>query len=215
MNESDSNIDPSWLQRNLTNPQEVIAFYDDWAANYDETLKTWHYKSPEVAATLMAQYVAKDGRILDAGCGTGMTGQALQQVGFRHIVGIDLSLKSLAEAEQSGVYEQVQAHNLQERPIPFPDNHFAGLECIGVLTYIQDIQALFTEYCRLVQPEGVIIFSQRQDLYEAREYASTLKQLATAGLWQEIYQSEPMPYLPHPDSGLTTPVLYFVYRVKS
>ena len=162
----------------------------------------------------MAQYVAKDGRILDAGCGTGMTGKALQQVGFSHIVGIDLSLKSLAEAEQSGAYEQVLAHNLQERPFPFPNNHFAGLECIGVLTYIQDVQALFTEYCRLVQPEGVIIFSQRQDLYESRDYAGIIKQLESDGLWQTIYHSEPMPYLPHPDSGLTTPVLYFVYRVQ-
>jgi predicted TPR repeat methyltransferase len=215
MDKSESAVDPAWLQRNLTDPQEVTAFYDNWAANYDETLQSWHYKSPEVAATLMARYVSVDGRILDAGCGTGMTGKALQQAGFQHIIGLDLSLKSLAEAEQSAVYEQVRAHNLQERPFPFPDNHFAGLECIGVLTYIQDIQSLFTEYCRLVQPGGVIIFSQRQDLYEARDYASTIEQLVTAGLWQEVYRSEPMSYLPHPDSGLTTPVLYFVYRVKT
>ncbi len=213
MSESDSGIDPAWLQRNLTNPEEVTAFYDDWAATYDETLEMWHYQSPKVAAGLMARYVAKNGRILDAGCGTGMTGRALHQAGFRHIVGLDLSLKSLAEAERLGVYEQVQAHNLQERPFPFPDNYFAALECIGVLTYVPDTLSLFTEFCRLVHPGGVIIFSQRQDLVQERAYLAILQQLVDDGLWLPLHHSEPMPYLPHPDSGLTTPVLYFVYQV--
>lgn len=214
MSETNPGIDPSWLQRNLTNPEEVASFYDAWAVNYNETLQTWHYKSPEVAASLMAQYVEMNGRILDAGCGTGMTGLALHQVGFRHIVGLDLSLKSLAEAVQLDVYERLLAHDLQERPFPFPDNDFDGLECIGVLTYVPDIATLFTEFCRLVRPNGVVIFSQRQDLVEARAYLTVLQQLEADGLWQQLYQSEPMPYLPHPDSGLTTPVLYFVYRVN-
>ena len=214
MSDSNKNIDPSWLQRNLTNPEEVTAFYDEWALNYNETLQTWHYKSPEVAAGLMKEYVGVNSRILDAGCGTGMTGRALHQVGFRHIVGIDLSLKSLAEAEQSGVYERVMAHNLQDRPFPFMNNHFDGLECIGVLTYVPDITTLFTEFCRLVRPDGIIIFSQRQDLVEARDYLPVLQKLEAYGLWQQLHQSEPMPYLPHPGSGLTTPVIYFAYRVN-
>ena len=31
----------------IGNQKETERYYDDWATNYDETLKNWNYKAPK------------------------------------------------------------------------------------------------------------------------------------------------------------------------
>ncbi len=59
--------------RNLArNSKDVAQYYDDWAADYDETLADWQYEAPEKVAQVLRAELSAESVILDAGCGTGL-----------------------------------------------------------------------------------------------------------------------------------------------
>lgn len=205
--------DHSWLNDLSTNREEVAAYYDSWAEDYDQTLAQWHYQSPSTAATLLKQRTPLEGRILDAGCGTGLSGCALQAVGFRHITGVDVSQISLNVARQSGAYERLLQVDMQQLPLPFETAEFAGLQCVGVLTYIPDTAAILREFCRLVRPGGLVVFTQRDDLFSQRDYPGVIQRLEHDRMWEPISVSEPQLYLPgNVDFADKIKVIYCVCR---
>jgi predicted TPR repeat methyltransferase len=152
------------------NSQEIADYYDDWAEDYDQTLTQWNYQCPTVAAELLKREVPLDGSILDAGCGTGLSGSALRAAGFQHLTGIDISQDSLDVAVKTGAYERLLPVNLQQFPLPFDSDAFAGLLCVGVLTYVPDAVGILREFCRVVQPGGAVVFTHRDDLSEPQLY---------------------------------------------
>jgi ubiquinone/menaquinone biosynthesis C-methylase UbiE len=186
---------PSWLKEGSTDSEEVADFYDTWAETYDEHLKDWDYRAPTYAAKLLKQYVSTEQAILDAGCGTGLTGKALHLAGYENISGIDISATSLSKADQLNVYSSLLAHDLQQ-PLPFHDNNYDALICIGVLTYIENCQSLLKEFCRIVKPGGHIAFSQRSDLFDARHFPDIIAALEQEDIWENIKISSPQAYLP-------------------
>ena len=203
------------LLDNATDPATVARYYDDWASSYDEELSAWDYRSPDEAARLLAGYADPEARVLDAGCGTGLSGHALVAAGFSDIVGIDISVDSLRIAARRGVYREVLQVNLQALPLPFGDDAFDALTCVGVLTYIADIAAILREFCRITRPRGHIVFTSRDDLYRERGLEGLLAEVAQEGGWRALYQSLPSPYLPgRDDFAETIKVIYFVYEVR-
>lgn len=204
LNELSANPDSSEIER----------YYDKWAAAYDDDLRDWNYQAPREAAALLRQAVPLDGRILDAGCGTGLTGAALSALGYQRISGLDISQASLALAQQTGAYETLTQVDLTALPLPYETNAFAGVQCVGVLTYVPDTNAILREFCRIVQPGGAIVFTQRDDLFIQRNDAQVLQTLEEEGLWQKLSLSVPHPYLPkNADYADKIQVLYCLYRV--
>lgn len=57
-------------------------------------------------------------KILEVGCGIGMTGKLLTQGNSKYIVGIDLNSEALAMAAKTGYYNQLIECNLETEPIP-------------------------------------------------------------------------------------------------
>ena len=188
--------DHSWLTKLSTDSQETEAYYDAWAENYDQTLAQWNYQSPAIIAAMLKQEVSPDGPILDAGCGTGLSGKALHDAGFRHVTGIDISQTSLDVASQAGVYDRLLQVNMQQTPLPLETNVFAAVQCVGVLTYVPDTAAILREFCRVVRPGGLVAFTQREDLFKERDVAGVMQTLADEGLWTPVSVSEPQAYLP-------------------
>ena len=93
--------------------------YDDWVDKYDDTLKAWGYPAPRrIAETLTAMgYGEKTAiKVLDLGCGTGLSGEALKaaKIGSNGLVGVDISPKSieLLEKEKPGLYTEAYAASI-------------------------------------------------------------------------------------------------------
>lgn len=195
-------------------PEDLAAYYDKWAQSYDADLPEMGYDAPIRAADIMrAQNVPFDAPILDAGCGTGLTGVALAKAGYTDITGIDISLESLQVAEAKGVYRHLKKRSMN-KPLAFGDNGFAAVQCIGTLTYVREKRKLMAEFCRVVKRGGIVSFTQRADLYD-ETFVKVLTATTRAGLWEQVSHSDPMPYLPnHKDFGDKTHVFYDVYRVK-
>jgi SAM-dependent methyltransferase len=137
-----------------------------------------------------------EGAVLDIGCGTGLTGLALHALGVHTIDGLDLSEASLAAAQSRGIYRSLQRHNFNESALPFADNSYRAAECIGVMSYAHDPRALIVDACRVVQPGGCVVFSQRNDLWDQHNLAEVLNDLCTEGILIKATWSEPQPYMP-------------------
>lgn len=185
-----------WLTSAPTDPDDIAAFYDDWADRYDAELAEWDYRSPTRIAGLIADAADLAGPALDAGCGTGLSGRALRAAGLTgELIGIDLSADSLPHAEASGAYTKVMQASLNES-LPFADGSFGIVSCIGVLTYVPDVDRCWREFCRVTSPGGVIAFTQREDTWIERRCQAVIDRLTDDGLWTPLVITEPEPYLP-------------------
>lgn len=204
-----------WGKGFTTDSASVQRDYDTFAetGTYDETFDDWGYVGPETAAAILKNYVPPSSRILDAACGSGLTGTALKNLGYETIDGIDISARLLELADQTGAYGTVQQVDMQAFPLPFADGDFDAVNFIGALTYFETNEIL-REMCRIVRSGGHVVFSQRADLMSEENYGEKLDELENDGLWRRIFGTEPMPYLPHhPDYGTDIEVQYFVYEV--
>lgn len=175
---------------------DVADYYNNWAPDYDVNLADWNYKAPDQVAAIIGSKLPKDSKIIDAGCGTGLSGKALQSVGFTMIDGIDISLHSLEKAEITGAYRELQAMNMQQLPLSIQTNHYDGLVSVGVLTYLTDSELILKEFCRIVRPNGIIVVTQRSDLMIDRNFKKLLEKLSDEDVIEQVKISEPQPYLP-------------------
>jgi predicted TPR repeat methyltransferase len=187
------------LKEGSTNSTATAAYYDEWAATYDATLKNWNYQAPDDAAETLCEYVKSDDDILDIGCGTGMFSKAMSRHLNCRIEGIDISAASLEIAEQKGGYDRLQQHDLQTTPLPLIDNAFDAAACVGVMTYIENAASLLAELCRVVRPGGYILFTQRDDLWVEKNFDFLLNSFSERRLWTPLKVSKAMPYLPKND----------------
>lgn len=203
------------LKDGLDDARAVETYYDDWARTYDETLKHWNYQAPDDAAALLAPHLKQDARILDVGCGTGLMADALKQKGRYRIDGIDVSAESLDLAKQRGGYERLIHHDLTRLPLPVGDDAYDAAASVGVLTYIDDIEALLSDLCRLVRAGGVIAFTHRTDLWEKQDFSKTIEALDGKGLWMTLDVGAPRPYLPgNDDYAQSIEVIHTLCRVN-
>ena len=204
-----------WGKDYSTDSATVQRDYDALAEDgrYDERFEDWGYVGPQTAAAIMRNYVPTDSLILDAACGSGLTGTALQNLGYSRIEGIDISEQLLRLAEQSGAYQRVRQVDMQDYPLPFAEDTFDAVCFIGALTYFETPEIL-RQLCRIVRSRGHIVFSHRDDLMRDQHYDQHLAELEREGLWTRRFSTEPMPYLPHhPQYGDRIKVQYFVYEV--
>ena len=193
---ADDTSDHDGLSNLSRNSKDVAQYYDDWAADYDETVADWRYEAPERVAQMLRAELSAESVILDAGCGTGLVGRALHEAGFEAINGIDVSSRSLQTAEVTGAYRELQQIDMQKLPLPISDDMYDGLACVGVLTYLTDSIGTVREFSRVVKPGGVVVLTQRSDLFMERRFQDVLKQLSDEGIIARVSISDARPYLP-------------------
>ena len=176
--------------------KDVAAYYDEWADSYNNTLNKWHYKSPDQAALILKGMTDTDSIILDAGCGTGLSGEALKAKGFKNIDGIDISQQSLDIAEKNNSYRNLFKIDMQDYPFPIKKGSYDALICVGVLTYLPESDKVIKEFCRLVKTDGVLVLTQRDDIFAERNFQEVLNRLLEDKIIKELQVSPPKPYLP-------------------
>jgi predicted TPR repeat methyltransferase len=185
-----------WLSQDPSDPAKVAGRYDEWAETYDADLAAWSYQAPAVVAGTVMTRHPQATSILDVGCGTGLVGQALRAHGFTgRLAGLDLSESSLAVAEQSGAYDALDPADLQQ-PLPVADDSVDAVVCVGVMTYLPDVEAIWRQLARVTAPGGLVVVTQREDLWSARDCPGVIDRLEAEGVWAALEVSGPAAYLP-------------------
>ncbi len=117
----------------LNGPEACLAYYRDWAANYDAGFaEEMQYLLPaHVAAAFLGTGAA--GPVLDVGAGTGLLAERLREMGFRgEIDGADFSTQMLGRAAEKRLYAGL-FHADITRPLAL-QRRYAGIVSSGTFT---------------------------------------------------------------------------------
>ena len=84
------------------------------ASNYDAIMSRVGYPDPVLIADMVTRIMSSKGlnpetaKVIDFGCGTGLVGQKLSELGFKSITGLDCSGAMLHEANEKKVYTHLE-----------------------------------------------------------------------------------------------------------
>ena len=132
------------------------SLYDDWSATYEAEVAENGYATPGRCAAALADVVKdKSTPILDFGCGTGLSGLALRNVGFDTIDGVDLSGDMLGQAERKGTYRTLRQIEATD---PIPEG-YAVYAAIGVIGAGAAPVEVLHNILRALPHEGHFVFS--------------------------------------------------------
>lgn len=171
-------------------PEELAEAYRKWAPFYDDdTRQAMGYVGPVVAGKMLDSYLeSKESRILDAGCGTGLVGEVLKDMGYQHIEAMDFSDDMLGEAEKKDVYCNAFQADMNTS-LEVPDDTYDASICVGTFTYAHVGPQAFEELARITKPGGYICFTVRDGAYEKYGYRGKMLDLESEESWelQEMY----------------------------
>lgn len=170
-------------------PDELSAAYAEWAASYDRETAELGYLLPFLIAAWVARHVpAGEGPLLDAGCGTGLSGPQLKALGYRDLAGLDLSDEMLKIAAGRDSYNELKQATLGER-LPWPDRHFRAFFSTGVFTMGHAPAAGLRDLARITRRGGHAIFTVRDQVFESGGFQAVFDELERAGGWRPVEES--------------------------
>ncbi|PKB73478.1 MAG: SAM-dependent methyltransferase [SAR202 cluster bacterium Io17-Chloro-G7] len=179
-----------------TNNQELEERYDQWASEYDRDLEEdFAWNAPQTAADVFAKLTPKSAKVLDAGAGTGLAGEALAALGFTNLVAMDLSQGMLEEARNKNIYAELHQMVMGET-LDFSSDSFDGVISVGVFTLGHAPASAFDELIRVTKPGGHVVFSLRTDMYEGAGFKEKQSELEAQGKWKLAEASDPYQPLP-------------------
>ncbi|MHC4996704.1 MAG: class I SAM-dependent methyltransferase, partial [Planctomycetota bacterium] len=98
---------------------------------------------------------ADDGRILDAGCGTGaLTAEINRRTSTARVIAVDISEAYVEHASRTIVDSRVSFEVADLTALPFPDLHFDQVFSQLVLDFVPDTDSAFREIKRVLKPGG-------------------------------------------------------------
>lgn len=153
---TERHIDRAYAARD---PEKIRQIYNDWAPSYEQDILAQGYATPERAAAALATFVSdKEQPILDIGCGTGLSGAALKEVGFTTIDGADPSVNMLSEARKKGIYRNLLEIDPDE-DLPFKTGAYNTITAVGVIGPGAAPISLFDSLMHRLNKGGKLLFS--------------------------------------------------------
>jgi predicted TPR repeat methyltransferase len=170
-------------------PEQLAKAYAAWAATYDSETASLGYLLPFLITAWVARYVpAGEGPLLDAGCGTGLSGLSLKALGYDRIAGLDLSNDMLKLAAGRQAYDDLRQAMLGD-VLPWPDGHFRAFFSTGVFTIGHAPASGLRELVRITKSGGHAIFTVRDQVFDSGGFAAVIAELEARAKWRRIEES--------------------------
>lgn len=128
---------------------------EDYEAKHHRLEKThWFLTARRALVRRFLQPRARDERIIDIGCSSGLLLQELREDGFTDLTGVDVSESAIRECQRAGF---TQAVLIDGERMPFADGTFAAAIASDVLEHIEDDRHALREWHRVIRPGGELI----------------------------------------------------------
>src|SRR5579859_6691610 len=130
----------------------------------------------------------KNGKILDAGCGSARDTAYMIQKGYK-AWGTDLSENLLVEAKK--IHPEVPTQLMDLTQITFPENTFDGIWCKAALLHIEreNIPKVLKDFYKILKPNGILIIQTKEGVGEGTQpvpFDKTLKSYGFNGKKRNI-----------------------------
>ena len=160
---------------------DLRPFYAQWAPSYDQEVGENGYVTPLRIAEALARHV-KDLSIpiLDYGCGTGVSGQAFQEVGFLTIDGVDISAEMLEVAAQKKIYRHLEVFAPETGP-NVKLGAYQIIAAVGVIGAGAAPLAVLDKMMALLAPKGLLVFSFNDHTLEDPAYDGLVEDYVNQG----------------------------------
>ncbi|MDA9613473.1 methyltransferase domain-containing protein [Paracoccaceae bacterium] len=155
--------------------------YASWASTYDNEVQKNGYVTPERVAKALKDSVTNQSEvILDYGCGTGLSGFALQAVGFTNIDGLDVSQEMITLAEKKSIYKKLTVFDPSTK-IPVHADQYKIITAIGVIGTGAAPLEVFDNLFSLLPPSGLFAFSFNDHTLSDPNYEEKVNQCLSSG----------------------------------
>lgn len=142
--------------------QYVKDLFDQYADHYDLHVKEkLHYQAPYLLRNAFGHCKGinlKTGRVLDLGCGTGLSGIYFRDLATE-LVGIDISPKMIEKSKVLGAYDELHTIEILEYLNNTVSSPFNFIIAADVLVYFGDLSALFKGVVRHLVWGGYFSFT--------------------------------------------------------
>jgi predicted TPR repeat methyltransferase len=190
----------------LDNPEDIQNFYSDWAKTYDAEILENGYVTPQRCAAALAEFApSKDLSLLDVGCGTGLSGKCLAEVGFTRIDGCDLNHDMLEVAKTRGIYNRLW-QTTTEDPLQFQDGLYDAISAIGVIGSGAAPVTLLYELFKKIGQGGLIVFSFNDHTLKDPAFECCVMNHTDCGAFELLFK-EHGPHLPKKGIGANVYVM--------
>lgn len=147
------------LSRPRSDPRYVRHLFDQFSADYDERmLGQLGYAAPRILRELAALVMGgvRSLRILDLGCGTGLSGAAFKDLAS-YLHGVDLSPAMIEKSRARGVYDALTVGDLENTLAQ--DNAYDLIVAADTIVYLGDLAAVLDGAWRSLTPGGQLLFT--------------------------------------------------------
>ena len=143
--------------------QYVEQLFNDYADAFSSHLvKNLRYNGHELLVSWLRKPQnhpppARFGRVLDAGCGTGLCGRLIRPVAD-YLEGVDLAESMVARARETGIYDALY-HADATQHLQSTQQGFDVILAADVFNYVGDLAQIFAAAARALNPQGLLCFT--------------------------------------------------------
>ena len=184
----------------LETQEETLAHYEAWADTYDEEITENNYAQPSRCASALAQFSTIDEiNVLDIGCGSGLSGLALNDFGFKNIDGCDFSPSMLEKAKSTNVYQKLFLADINEE-LDIEEETYDAVCAVGVLAFAHVRTEALRQMLRVVKSKGLLVIGLNEHYWEGGSVGEKIRELSE-GDEAEVLFEEYGDHLPGADIG--------------
>jgi ubiquinone/menaquinone biosynthesis C-methylase UbiE len=148
------------------------AYYDDFSRGYERERAAGYHRLLDDLEVSVAAPLARGGRVLEVGCGTGLILARLAPEAAS-AYGVDLSPNMLQGARARGLSVALGSAT----SLPFPDDSFDLVCSFKVLAHVPEIEKALREIARVTRPGGMMAL----EFYNRWSLRYLVKRLAGPG----------------------------------
>jgi predicted TPR repeat methyltransferase len=167
---------------------ETRELYDAWAGSYDAEVRESGYITPRRCAEALAAHVPDPtAPVLDFGCGTGLSGQALAEAGFTTIDGLDPAAEMLEQARAKDVYRELRQIDPGEDPVESAGDYRA-IAAIGVIGAGAAPVSVFDQIMHALPRQGQLVMSLNDHALQDRQYEGRISEWTDCGAARLLFR---------------------------